>query len=258
MAAPRPQGRMIRKDISRSKGFAKLSPKAAALFCLILPHLDSYGKSNGDPGYIKAEMCPLIPWLTVPAIKRCLAEIDRATNICWFQGEDSTWYIHATKWDEHQSIEKGKRGVDRLPSHPSVKVGDYSATTPGVVALEVEVEVEVEVKDKIKEEVEVEVQGERADARTGLDGPSASAHDRGNGGASPDPGPSPAAQQLRTDNDNPASKGKAAFVQAAILNARARIECKEWTREEAVEKLFSFYGLSLADAHAALDDEALH
>jgi len=183
MSNPRPQGRMIRKDISRSKGFAKLSPKAAALFCLVLPHLDSFGKSNGDPGYVKAEMVPLIPWLTIPTVKKALAEIDRHTNLRWFKGMDGTLYLHALNFPDHQDIRKDRLGPDRLPSHPSVKVLDQSGSSPGVVPPEVEVEVEVEGEVKDKREVEVEVQASPTGERIGLCSPSAPANDHspGNG-----------------------------------------------------------------------------
>jgi hypothetical protein len=145
---------MIRKSISRSKGIAKLSPKALSLFCLIIPHLDSYGKSNGNPQYVKAEMCPLIPWLTIPAIKKALKEIDANTNLKWFQEDDGTLYLHSTNWEEHQKLEKMKRGEDYLPSYPSIKVDDQSTSSRRVVGPEVE----VEVKDQVEVEREVELE----------------------------------------------------------------------------------------------------
>jgi hypothetical protein len=153
MANPYPKGRMICKKISRSKGIAKLSPEAAALFCLILPHLDSYGKSNGDPMYVKAEMVPLIPWLDVTAIEKCLAEIDTNTDVRWFQGEDSTWYIHAAKWDAHQKLEK--RGIDHLPSC-QCRLDDYSTATRRPVGPELELEQEPQLENEREGEAEAE------------------------------------------------------------------------------------------------------
>ena len=116
MASPKPPGRMICKKISRSKGVAKLSPEAVGLFCMILPHLDSYGKLNGDPRFIKAEVVPLIPWLTIPVIINCLKEIDENTNVRWFQGDDSTCYIHATHFNRYQKLRDDRLGRDDRPS----------------------------------------------------------------------------------------------------------------------------------------------
>jgi hypothetical protein len=184
-------------------------------------------------------MCPLIPWLTVPVIRKALAEIDAHTNLRRFEGEDGTWYLHATKWDEHQVIEKARRGVDRLPSHPSFQVADKSASSRRVVAREVEVEVEVEVEDK--KEVEVEVEAERAGARTGLDGPSAPANDEGNGGSPPDTGPSPAAQQLRTPT--------ASFKKSGLEECVSRFRAGEWTLEK-VSEMLRVYGHTPSEINA--------
>lgn len=195
MPDQRSPGRMIRTDISRSKKIATLSPEACAVFFFILPHLNAWGKSNGNPLYIKGEVMPLVDWATIPVIEACLREISGNTNVKWFQGEDGTWYLHALKWDEHQGIRKDKRGADRLPSYPATnqKQGYGGTTTelrrnhdgppPEVVPREEEVEVEVkeEVKEEDKEEVEVEVEG--GGARAGLGGPPAPpSHPKGNGG----------------------------------------------------------------------------
>jgi hypothetical protein len=56
--APRAQGRMIKRDISNSNGFAQLSPNAAVLFTMLIPHFNAHGKLNGGPGFIKDEICP--------------------------------------------------------------------------------------------------------------------------------------------------------------------------------------------------------
>lgn len=95
---------------------AKLSPEAVALFCMILPHLDSYGKLNGDPRFIKAEVVPLIPWLTIQVIINCLVEIERNTNVRWFRGDDGTPYIHATHFGRYQKLRDDRLGRDDRPS----------------------------------------------------------------------------------------------------------------------------------------------
>ena len=131
---------MIRVDISRSNKVSALSPKALSLFTLLIPHFNAHGKMNGDPHFIKGEVCPLIRWLSLPAIKKALKEITTNTNVKWFKF-DGCWYIHSIKFEEHQELRTDRSGPDLLPS--------YSGSSPGVVRREVEVEVEV------KEEVEV-------------------------------------------------------------------------------------------------------
>lgn len=132
------EGRMIRKSISDSKGFASLSPEAAVLFCMIIPHLDSYGKMNGGAGYVKDEVCPRVSYLTLELLPSLLAEISQKTNMKWFD-VDGRMFIHSTKFlKNHQKLSTDKIGSDKLPS--------YSGVTLELLALEVEVEVEVEDK----------------------------------------------------------------------------------------------------------------
>src|SRR3990167_7192647 len=108
------EGRMIKKSISESKGFARLSPKAAVLFCMTIPHLNSHGKSKGGPGYVKEEICPLVPYLTLKNIPRLYREISEKTNLKCFQFEGRFW-LHATNFlKKHQKLDKDKLGEDRL------------------------------------------------------------------------------------------------------------------------------------------------
>ena len=135
-------GRMIDQNISKSKKVAKLSPKSLALFALLIPHFNAHGKMNGELHYIKGQICPLINWLPIKDIKKCLTEISQETNVKWFTHK-GLHYLQSLNWKEHQSGLR-RLGPDLLP--------DWSRSGPGALPPEVEVELEVEV-DK---EVEVE------------------------------------------------------------------------------------------------------
>jgi hypothetical protein len=127
---------MINKDISDSKGFSQLSPHAAVLFCMMIPHYSSHGKLNGTPEFIKGEVCPRIPYLTVRNIPDLLTEISERTSVKWFRHDGRMW-IHSTNFlSEHQNLNKDRLGQDLLPT--------YSGLDPDLVTSEVEVEVEVE------------------------------------------------------------------------------------------------------------------
>lgn len=108
------KGRMIRRDISRSMGFAALSTEAQLLFCLMIPHFSAHGKMNGSPHYIKGEVVPLLKRFTTQAIDKCLREITEKTSVKWFE-KTGVSYIHATRWDEHQDIREDRRGEDEFP-----------------------------------------------------------------------------------------------------------------------------------------------
>lgn len=146
--------RMITREISKSKKLADLSPDALNLFCFLIPHFDSHGKMNGDPYFIKGEVCPRIIRFTIPKIEKCLKEISNKTNVKWFDIDDLK-YIHSVNFAEHQpGLRADRMGEDKLPSY----MLDISGSSPGVVPpeVEIEVEIEVEVEEEGEEEGEVE------------------------------------------------------------------------------------------------------
>lgn len=148
MANPQTDGRMLNKAISDSKKFAALSEKAAVLFAMLVPHYNSHGKMNGDPGYVKGVICPRIPYIDVAALPALLQEISDKTNTKWFE-HDGRYWIHNTKFlTDHQKLDPKKLGRDLLPT--------YSRVSPELVTHEVEVEVEEEDQVEGEEEGEEE------------------------------------------------------------------------------------------------------
>ena len=147
MGSPDAKGRMLNKEISDSKKFASLSPEAAVLFCMLVPHFNSHGKMNGNPGVIKGEICPRIPYLTVKNIPKLLEEISESTNVKWFR-HDGRYWVHSVNFlSDHQRLRREKLGPDKLPDYSGtspVLLPDHSGTSPDLVPHEVEVEVEVE------------------------------------------------------------------------------------------------------------------
>ena len=153
MADPRSKGRMLNKSISDSDKFASLSPEAAALFCMLVPHYTPYGKMNGGAGYIKDEVCPKVLYLSYEKIPALLQEISDKTNVKWFKYNGRHW-IHSTSFlSEHQKLDKNKCGADLLPSYSNgspEEVQDFKRTTPELVSRKEEVEVKEEVKEDLK------------------------------------------------------------------------------------------------------------
>lgn len=130
---------MINRDISESNGFAKLTPEAATLFCMLIPHYTPHGKMRGGPGYIKEVVCPKIPYLTEGMIADCLHDISEWTSVKWFEHDGRMW-IHSTNFTtEHQTLKPNKMGEDQFPNYSGIKP---ESTIP-------EVEVEVEVKERL-------------------------------------------------------------------------------------------------------------
>lgn len=138
------EGRMLRRSISSSIGFSKLSPEAGVLFCMIIPHLNSHGKCNGGTGYIKDEVCPHIKYLNHEKITKCLTEITKYTKLKFFK-RDGRWWIHSINFlKKHQKLRPDRLGRDLLPS--------YNGTPPKYSEVKTHKE-EVEGEDKDKKEV---------------------------------------------------------------------------------------------------------
>lgn len=155
MPDPKIPGRMIRRSIATSKGVAKLGPESTAIFCMVIPHLDSYGKMLGEPAVVKEVALPLVKWATVVVIAKALREINRHTNLKWWLDKDGRRYLHAIHFEKHQELRADRRGADHLPSYPGLSPDKLPDLVQDLVRPEVEVEVEVE--GKVEEEFEVEV-----------------------------------------------------------------------------------------------------
>lgn len=136
MADPRTDGRMVRKDVSDSLKIAALSPQAAVLFFMLIPHYNSHGKMNGGPGHIKDEIVPHIDYFTYDNLAGYLLEISDKTNVKWFR-RDGRYWIHSLKFlSDHQKLDAKKLGADLLPSYSGVSL----ELSPEIVGHEVEVE----------------------------------------------------------------------------------------------------------------------
>lgn len=135
------RGRMINKDISSSDKFASLSPEAAVLFAMLIPHFNSYGKMNGGPGFIKDEICPKVPYLTYKNIPKLLREISDNTNVKHFESNGRFW-IHSINFlSDHQDLREDRMGEDLLP--------DYSVNCDGQRLPEVKIKIKSKGKVKI-------------------------------------------------------------------------------------------------------------
>lgn len=141
MGNPKTDGRMIRQGISDSNDFSSLSPESAVLFCMVLPHLNSHGKLQGGPAFIKEIVCPKVKYLTIENISSLLAEISAKTDMKWFSFDSRHW-IHATHFTEHQKLDVKKIGKDLLPT--------YSRLTPDLLSDKVKDKDKVEVKEEAK------------------------------------------------------------------------------------------------------------
>lgn len=156
---PHRTGRMLNTSCARSRGLAKLSPKALNLFFLLLPHLSTRGKMDGNPYTIKGVCCPLIDHLPLEEIGPLLVEISTHTNLKWFIADDGLPYLHSLSWEKNQKLRADRMGPDNLPSYRPPT--ERSGTTPGLLRDQSSQKVKNNGKGKVKGEVK---EGEKVTA----------------------------------------------------------------------------------------------
>jgi hypothetical protein len=150
MADPKIPGRMLRRSIATDRGVARLTAEQTAIFCMILPHLDSYGKLIGEPAYIKEVALPFASWATLEVIESALKAINKLTSVKLFRHRDGRRYLHAVQFERHQQLEKNKRGMDLLPSYPSRKSATKSEDSRARSGSGIKEEEKEEFKGKMK------------------------------------------------------------------------------------------------------------
>ena len=130
MASPKASGRMIRKSVSDSDKIASLTPVAAVLFMMLIPHFNAHGKMPGGPGVVKDEVVPLIPYLTYENLPEYLQEISDKTNVKWFR-RGNKWWLHSLHFNsEHQELRIDKMGADTLPGFLDNESGSSTGVVP--------------------------------------------------------------------------------------------------------------------------------
>ncbi len=120
-------GRMLKKQISRSRRLAELKTDSARLlYTWIIPHLDVKGRIEADPNIIKGEVVPRLTTYTLPKIQEYLEDM-AAVGLITLYRSDGDQYLEMRKFEDHQSLRLNREAPSRIPSP------EESGTTPGVI-----------------------------------------------------------------------------------------------------------------------------
>lgn len=118
-------GRMLKKQISRSKKLAELKTDSARLlYTWIIPHLDVKGRLEADPHLVKGEIVPRIATFDLENIQEYLEDMAEVGLIKLYQHEGDQ-FLELVKFSDHQHLREEKEGRSHIPSP------DNSGTTPG-------------------------------------------------------------------------------------------------------------------------------
>ncbi len=117
-------GRMLKKQISRSRRLAELKTDSARmLYTWIIPHLDVKGRMEADPTIIKGEVVPRLTTFTPDKIQQYLDDMANVGLIILYK-YDNDQYLELRKFEDHQSLRENREAPSRIPTP------DYSTATP--------------------------------------------------------------------------------------------------------------------------------
>lgn len=130
-------GRMLKKQISRSKKLARLKTDSARmLYTWIIPHLDIEGRLEADPHIVKGEVVPRLETFTPENIQEYLEDMAAEELIILYHHEGDQ-FLQLVKFEDHQSLRKDKEAASRIPApsqdisaHTPVQLPEDSGTTP--------------------------------------------------------------------------------------------------------------------------------
>ncbi len=108
------RGRMIDKRVSNSKKLGKISDRAARLYFMVYPHLDSDGRiAFDDLGDLKTE---IIPYLTGWALKKIRASLNELadTELITLYPFNKKIAMHFEKFEDFQTIRKNREAPSRI------------------------------------------------------------------------------------------------------------------------------------------------
>lgn len=142
---------MVSRGIATNEQLEAVSFEADFLFQRCIPFLDVEGRMQGQPGRVRALVCPLRAEMTTAIVARCLQELADVGLVVWYDTPDGR-ALYFPGFHRHNKVRRERESASKIPpppghvpayagSTPGV-VREYAGSTPGKLPLEVEVEVE--------------------------------------------------------------------------------------------------------------------
>jgi len=129
-----PEGRILKKKISRDKAVAQLSPLSALLFTWFIPHLDVKGRAEGAELAIKGTICPHYNPITVKKIPHLLKEMEKQDLICIYY-RDGYKYLYFKGFEKNQRINIDREAPSEIPPPTPEELQSNSRVTLAKVNL---------------------------------------------------------------------------------------------------------------------------
>ncbi len=123
-----PEGRMLRKKISRDEVVAKLSDKAIILYTWCIPHLDVRGKILADAHILKGVVVPYLKGFTLTNIEKCIKELGDSGLVIVY-GEYHK-YMKFNGFSKNQKIDEDREALSEIPDPTQEELTSNSRVTP--------------------------------------------------------------------------------------------------------------------------------
>lgn len=123
-----PEGRMLRKKISRDEEVAKLSDKTIVLYTWCIPHLDVKGKILADAHILKGVVVPHLKNFTLKVIDKCVNEMgDSGLVVVYGNGHK---YMQFKGFNKNQKINEDREAPSEIPDPTPEQLQSNSRVTP--------------------------------------------------------------------------------------------------------------------------------
>lgn len=123
------EGRMVLRSIASNEQLEKVSFEADFLFARCIPFLDVEGRMPGQPGRVRAMVCPLRPEMTTAVVERALTELADAELVVWYDTPGGK-VLSFPSFHRHNKVRRDREAPSKFPPPPGAGP-DGSGTAPG-------------------------------------------------------------------------------------------------------------------------------
>jgi len=128
-----PEGRMLRKKISRDEEVAKLSNFSIILYTWSIPFLDVEGKILADSHILKGIVVPHLKQFTLKRIRKCVEELGKSPLVIVYGNGHK--YMKFKGFNKNQKINKEREAPSEIPDPTPDQLQSNSRVTPAEVKL---------------------------------------------------------------------------------------------------------------------------
>jgi len=125
-----PEGRMLKKKISRDEEVAKLSDKTIILYTWCIPHLDVKGKILADAHILQGVVVPYLKRFTRKVIEKCVDELGKSPLVVVYGNGHK--YMKFKGFSKNQKVNEEREAPSEIPDPTPDQLQSKSGVTPAI------------------------------------------------------------------------------------------------------------------------------